>query len=177
MNNYTGNATKKMGYTIYVANWIDWYSTKQGVFGCSVTKNDDDSLFYKDYSFCKVLESASIAEMRALIKALNHIPSGEAVLLKTSQPSIVSGINYGLAFWIKQNWKTKDGNEVKYQSEWIQIQNLIKDRKIHALHTLDDDINILSNACKQYFNFISFNENEKKLPISLPLNDEELSFR
>ena len=150
MNNNSDNK-KRAGYTVYVATWINWQN-KMGAYGCSIFSEADGSLFYRDYAY-DALDSPSHGEIKALVKALSHIPVEEPVLLKTSQPAVMAGINYSLISWIKQNWQTKKGHSVKSQEEWQKIHDLIQGRKILALQTQEDEFNFLQNTCREFIAF------------------------
>ena len=157
MNNNSDNKKQRAGYIIYVATWINW-NTHKGVFGYIVLNHADNSVLYRDYLSCDFLESASNGEMKALIAALGRIPvDKEPVLLKTSQPSIVAGISYGLDLWSKGDWITRDGGAVKCQDEWGQIHKLMSQGlRIVALEVQDEKFSALQNGCRQ---LLSFSEN------------------
>ena len=158
MSNSNDNK-KPTRYNISVASWINW-NTKEGAYGCSIVNDDDGSVIFRNFSISSALESSSLAELKALIMGLSHVPTGTPVLIKTSQPSIVAGINHSLEFWEKQSqWQTKEGTTVKHQSEWQELGKLVKGRKTLALQVQDDEFNALQNASKQYLKFISFSEN------------------
>ena len=151
MNN-NSDSKKPTGYILHVATFINW-TTRKGVYGYNILSTVDDSIFYRDF-ICDYIESSSQGEMKALIVALDRVPIEKPVLIKTSQSVIVVGINYGLDYWVQQNWVTREGHQVKSQDEWEKIHRLIHGREIFALQVQDEELSNLQNTCKQYLMFL-----------------------
>jgi ribonuclease HI len=152
------------GSTLYIASFIDWKTTAQGLkrglctYGYNLYKNQgikEKVSIHRDFFFGGEVESPYEAEMKALLEGISHVPPEERLTIRTMQPSIANGINRDLEFWVNHNWHTKTGTLVKCQQEWQQFYNLAQGRKIVALCTQEDEFVLLQAGCKDLLQFMS----------------------
>ena len=160
LNNYRESYDEndvEWGSTLYVASFINWKKTTQGVkcglctCGYSLYKNQDSRekvLIHRDYLFVGEVASTYEGEMKALLEGIERVPHEEPLTIRTTQPSIANGINRDLALWAEHDWCTKQGTLVKCQQEWQELLQILEGRKIVALCTQETEFTLLQQACK-----------------------------
>ena len=161
--NYAVNNVE-WGNTIYLASFIDWKTTSQGVkrglctCGYSIYKNQgckERVSIRRDYFFGGEVESPYEAEMKALLEGMIHVPPEEPLTIRTTQPSIANGVNRDLAFWSEHNWYTKQGTVVKCRQEWQKLLLILQGRKIAALCTQEEEFMLLQSGCRDLLQIYS----------------------
>ena len=64
------------------------------------------------------------------IACLESLPEDQAVTLFTAQEYLSKGMTLWLPGWQKKNWKTRNGESVRYRKHWQTLQRLSSERKI-----------------------------------------------
>ncbi len=67
----------------------------------------------------------------AAIRALEHQRQYESATVYTAQEYLSKGMNEWLPAWVKNGWKTRNGEPVKYQRHWQRLRELTKGRTVH----------------------------------------------
>jgi ribonuclease HI len=70
-------------------------------------------------------------EMSAAIGALSATEPGDEINLYTDSQYLINGITKWVFGWIKNDWQTKDKNDVLNKDLWQSLHELIKDRKVN----------------------------------------------
>ena len=65
------------------------------------------------------------------IKSLAGLPLGKSATLFTAQEYLAKGMSIWLAGWSARQWKTRNGEPVKYQERWRALQRLSEGRELH----------------------------------------------
>ncbi len=65
------------------------------------------------------------------IKSLENLPAGESATLYTAQEYLAKGMNLWLPGWAAKQWKTRNGEPVKYQEHWRKLTELIAGRDLY----------------------------------------------
>ena len=65
------------------------------------------------------------------ISSLKSLPPGKSATVFTAQEYLAKGMNLWLAAWAARKWKTRNGEPVKYQAHWSELQKLSDGRELH----------------------------------------------
>ena len=65
------------------------------------------------------------------IRSLERLRKNESATVYTAQEYLAKGMNSWARAWCKNNWKTKDGNPVKYKRHWQRLRELSGGRAVH----------------------------------------------
>lgn len=71
------------------------------------------------------------ATLIAAIRALEQLRQHESATVFTAQEYLSKGVNQWMPAWIKRNWKTRDGEPVKYRRHWQRLGELMQGRAVH----------------------------------------------
>ncbi len=63
--------------------------------------------------------------------ALGNLPTGKSAILYTAQTYLADGMNLWLSGWQARQWKKRDGEPVKYQEHWRELEEYRAKREIH----------------------------------------------
>ena len=69
-------------------------------------------------------------ELTAAIRALEAVPPGSGVTLRTDSTSIVSGITEQLPWWRSRGWRTIKGRKVQNRELWKSLADLAAARQV-----------------------------------------------
>lgn len=78
-------------------------------------------------------------ELCAVVRALEEISHAPGkVYLYTDSQYVTKGVQQWLPGWVRSGWIKKDGEKVNHQALWLQILNLLKERKeeVHFIHVM-----------------------------------------
>ncbi len=81
-----------------------------------------------DYLYGKTEQESTLI---GAIRALERLRSKESATVYTAQEYLAKGMNTWVAAWNKNNWRTKDGNSVKYKHHWQRLRELSGGRVVH----------------------------------------------
>ncbi|MCI5044570.1 MAG: ribonuclease HI [Aquisalinus sp.] len=70
-------------------------------------------------------------EMMAAIKALEHMPAGEAVTLHTDSTYVMKGITEWIKGWKAKGWKNSQKKPVKNKDLWLVLDELVGTRQVN----------------------------------------------
>jgi ribonuclease HI len=92
-------------------------------------------------------------EMTAAIKALEAVPHSLPIVIHSDSQYVIKGATQWLRGWKAKGWRKADGKPVLNQDLWLQVDDLIKGRKItwtwvkgHAGHEQNERVDGLANA-------------------------------
>jgi ribonuclease HI len=92
-------------------------------------------------------------EMTAAIKALETIPHSTPIMIHSDSQYVIKGVTEWLRGWKAKGWRKADGKPVLNQELWMQMDALLKDRKItwtwvkgHAGHEQNERVDGLANT-------------------------------
>jgi ribonuclease HI len=92
-------------------------------------------------------------EMTAAIKALEAVPRDLPIVIHSDSQYVIKGATNWLRAWKAKGWRKADGKPVLNQDLWLQMDELLKGRKItwtwvkgHAGHEQNERVDGLANA-------------------------------
>jgi ribonuclease HI len=92
-------------------------------------------------------------EMTAAIKALEAVPHSLPIIIHSDSQYVINGATKWLRGWKAKGWRKADGKPVLNQDLWLQMDALLKGRKItwtwvkgHAGHEQNERVDGLANA-------------------------------
>lgn len=71
--------------------------------------------------------SSNEAELKALLEALKYLDRNDSIenaRIFSDSRFTVQGISTWITRWVKSNWRTSTGNEVKYKELWMEVKEL-----------------------------------------------------
>ena len=111
-------------------------------------------LMYKDSK--KELSGASkettnnIMELTAVVEGLKKLKYPCEVELYSDSAYVVNAFNQGWIYnWIKKNWKTADGKEVKNKELWQELYELTKIHNVTFIKVKGHSDNEYNNRCDE----------------------------
>lgn len=71
-----------------------------------------------------------VAELSAVINAIEFLPTGSSIDLFTDSRYVVDGMNKWIGGWVRKNWRTAAGKPVANRALWEQILVLCRSRTV-----------------------------------------------
>ena len=92
----------------------------------------------------------NIMELTAILEALKALKLECEVDLYSDSAYCVNAFNQNWIYgWIKKNWKTADGSEVKNKEIWQEIYGLTKKHKVTFHKVKGHSTDALNNRCDE----------------------------
>lgn len=89
-------------------------------------------------------------ELTAVIEGLKALKFPCEVDLYSDSAYVVNGFSQGWIYnWIKKNWKTVDGDEVKNKELWQELYSLTKTHKVNFIKVKGHSDNKYNNRCDE----------------------------
>jgi ribonuclease HI len=92
-------------------------------------------------------------EMTAAIKALEAVPHSTPIIIHSDSQYVIKGATQWLPGWKAKEWRKADGKPVMNQELWMQMDQLIRGRKVtwqwvkgHAGHEQNERVDNLANT-------------------------------
>lgn len=73
-------------------------------------------------------------EMTAVIRALSTIKSKQKVVVYSDSKYVINGAKIWVHAWVKRNWITSKGTEVKNADLWRKIYAIVTSRDVKFVH-------------------------------------------
>lgn len=87
----------------------------------------------RELSGCLPGSSEMETTLIGAIRCLQALPQGGSAIVYTAQEYLAKGMNAWLPNWQARNWKTRQGEPVKYREHWQTLQHLAQVHKV-AFH-------------------------------------------
>ena len=92
----------------------------------------------------------NIMELTAVVESLKKLKYPCEVELYSDSAYVVNAFNQGWIYnWIKKNWKTADGKEVKNKEIWQELYELTKIHKVTFIKVKGHSDNKYNNRCDE----------------------------
>ena len=100
-------------------------------------------------------------ELTAVIESLKYIDPKYTVNLYTDSKYVSNGITIWINNWIKNGWRTSNKKDVKNKDLWLELTDLIKNKKINWFwvkgHSTSEGNNIADTLANEGINKIMHN--------------------
>ena len=98
-----------------------------GGWGVVILINDNDPIFLNGG---EIQTTNNRMELTATIKALKHFKEHKFITLITDSKYVKDGIEFWIANWKKNGWKTASKKPVKNKELWLELDSQIAKHKI-----------------------------------------------
>jgi hypothetical protein len=139
--------------TIAVGCYIEWLQKKAKNSAFAYSLYRDDILIKHDVFPCRDIYSTCQLELIGILTAFKFVTEA-VVVVKTTQPVIISGINMYLNSWIDNERLTKDDCTIKYADLWLDLYNAKDHCTITALQLEEPEAKKLQFAAKSCITII-----------------------
>jgi len=134
-----------------VAGYIQWSKeTRQPPKAAfAYTVNEGKKVISQDAFPCEGIESVYQLELCAIQHALFlSIPPKIFVVIKATEPAVISGINTDMDVWAENDWITKNGSPVKNRDLWEYLYEEKQQRRMMALPLEETEVSKLRAISK-----------------------------
>ena len=92
----------------------------------------------------------NIMELTAVVEALRLVKRPCKIKLYSDSAYVVNGFKQGWIYnWLKKNWKTADGKDVKNKELWEELYNFTKIHEIEFIKVKGHSDNQYNNRCDE----------------------------
>jgi len=144
---------------VYTHNWYECnftevftdgaFSDKMNMSAYVVLFKNHNGLYNMHYGTNKI-QSSSMAELTAVIKALKIFRNRDKIRIITDSRYVIKGLTEWIGYWRLNNWYTAQGEKVRNIDSWKEYESLTKGKYIEYQWVKAHSLHYENNICDHY---------------------------